>query len=42
MDNEKCKHCIHGDGNGECVTKYESPFGAFKCDDNEEFEEYEE
>lgn len=38
MDKEKCKHCIHGDGYGGCVTKMEAPLDTFKCDDNEEFE----
>lgn len=42
LDKEKCKDCIHGDGEGGCITKFEAPFGTFKCDHNEEFEEYEE
>lgn len=39
LDKEKCKDCIHGDGDGVCITKFEAPFGTFKCDDNEMFEE---
>lgn len=42
LDKEKCKDCIHGDGEGGCITKFESPFDVFKCDHNEEFEEVEE
>lgn len=42
LDKEKCKNCIYGDGDGGCTTKFESPFGTFKCEHNEEFEEVEE
>lgn len=37
---ELCKKCIHGDENGNCVTKEESPFGSFICRQNEQFELY--
>lgn len=39
---ELCKKCIHGDENGNCVTKEESPFNSFICRQNEQFELYEE
>lgn len=41
LDKEMCKECIHGDGEGGCITKKESPFGAFTCNGNEEFEKNE-
>ena len=37
LDKKKCKHCIHGDRNGECITKMES-LGVFVCRHNEEYE----
>ena len=40
LDKNKCRHCIHGDGNGECITKIESPFGGFVCRHNEEYEDW--
>ena len=42
LDLNKCKKCIHGDENGDCVTKEEAPFGSFICRQNEQFELYEE
>lgn len=37
-----CSRCIHSDGNGHCITKYEAPSLSFVCDNGEMFEEYEE
>lgn len=42
IDKEKCKDCVHGDGEGGCATKLEAQFGTFACNDNEMFEEFEE
>ena len=42
LDIHKCKKCIHGNENGDCVTKKESPFDSFICRQNEQFELYEE
>ena len=42
LDLNKCKKCIHGNENGDCVTKEEAPFGSFICRYNEQFELYEE
>ncbi len=42
LDKEMCKNCNHGYGEGNCITKQEAPFGAFECENNEQFEEYEE
>ncbi|MBQ2396735.1 MAG: hypothetical protein II304_06770 [Bacteroidales bacterium] len=36
-----CNRCIHSDGNGRCITKYEAPSLSFVCDNGEMFEEYE-
>ena len=36
-----CSKCIHGDSEGNCVTKYEMPFDLFICDNGEMFEELE-
>ena len=37
---ELCKKCIHGNENGDCITKEESPWGSFICRQNEYFELY--
>ena len=42
LDIELCKKCIHGDENGDCITKEESLLGSFICRQNEQFELYEE
>lgn len=34
-----CSSCIHSDGKGNCITKYEAPFDSFVCDNGEMFEE---
>lgn len=37
---ELCKKCIHGNENGDCITKEELPFDSFICRQNEYFELY--
>lgn len=50
LDIDMCRRCIHGDGEGNCVTKHEQRYdefihgepistGMFECNSNENFKE---
>lgn len=41
LDIDMCRRCIHGDGEGSCITKQEMPFNSFICNNNESFEQTE-